>query len=167
LRAATFHGYASLYSKDVAGAQPTVQPPLLEGSTWLPAKLWYLGTSRAFLQAWVSLGKKTVYSWLDDRAPTIGAAIAFYTMFSLAPMLVIVVAVAGFVFGREAAEGALFGELAKLVGPDKRGSCSGDAEERQQHSVGDHRHRGRYWHINRHCYCRQVCRGGRVIAHSR
>jgi membrane protein len=110
------------YSRDVAAAQPTVQPPLLERSTCLPARLWHLGTSRALLQAWVSLGKKTVYSWLDDRAPTIGAAIAFYTMFSLAPMLVIVVAVAGFVFGREAAEGALFGELAKLVGPDSAGA---------------------------------------------
>src|SRR5215469_5092786 len=59
---------------------------------------------------------------LDDRAPTIGAAIAFYTMFSLAPMLVIVIAVAGFVFSREAAEGALFGEIAKLVGPDSAGA---------------------------------------------
>jgi membrane protein len=51
-----------------------------------------------------------------------GAAIAFYTMFSLAPVLVIVIAVAGFVFGREAAEGALFGEVAKLVGPDIAGA---------------------------------------------
>jgi membrane protein len=51
-----------------------------------------------------------------------GAAIAFYTVFSLAPMLVIVIAVAGFVFGQEAAEGALFGELAKLVGPDSAGA---------------------------------------------
>ena len=51
-----------------------------------------------------------------------GAAIAFYTVFSLAPMLVIVIAVAGLVFGREAAEGALFGELAKLVGPDSAGA---------------------------------------------
>jgi membrane protein len=47
-----------------------------------------------------------------------GAAISFYTMFFLAPMLVIVVAVAGFVFGRDAAEGALSGDLAKLVGPN-------------------------------------------------
>src|ERR1700740_2321424 len=43
-------------------------------------------------------------------------------VFSLAPMLVIVSAVAGFVFGREAAEGALFGELAKVVGPDSAGA---------------------------------------------
>src|SRR5262249_55110161 len=99
--------------RDVGGAQP----PLTDGSTRLPDALWLIGHLQTFLQRWVSLGRITIYSWLDDRAPTIGAAIAFYTMFSLAPMLVIVIAVAAFVFGQEAAEGALFGELAKLVGP--------------------------------------------------
>src|SRR4051812_7622048 len=49
-------------------------------------------------------------------------AIAFYTMFSLAPILVIVIAIAGFAFGPQAAEGALFGELADLVGPESAGA---------------------------------------------
>src|ERR1700736_1989601 len=71
-----------------------------------------------WLQEWVSLCKKAVYSWLDDRAPTMGAAIAYYTVFSLAPMLVMVIAVAGLAFGKQAAEGALFGELADLIGPE-------------------------------------------------
>jgi len=74
------------------------------------------------LQRGFGVVKQTVYSWLDDRAPTMGAAIAFYAMFSLAPMLVIVVGVAGLVFGREAAEGALFGDLARLVGPESAGA---------------------------------------------
>jgi membrane protein len=47
-----------------------------------------------------------------------GAAIAYYTLFSLAPILVMVIAVAGLAFGQQAAEGALFGELADLVGPE-------------------------------------------------
>jgi membrane protein len=47
-----------------------------------------------------------------------GAAIAYYTVFSLAPMLVMVIAVAGLAFGQKAAEGALFGELAELVGAE-------------------------------------------------
>jgi len=67
--------------RDVAGAQP----PLLDGSTRLSDALWLIGTFRPFLQACISLGKNTVYGWLDDRAPTIGAAIASYTAFSLAP----------------------------------------------------------------------------------
>jgi membrane protein len=71
-----------------------------------------------WIQGWVSLCVKAVYSWLDDRAPTMGAAIAYYTVFSLAPMLVMVIAVAGLAFGQKAAEGALFGELAELIGPE-------------------------------------------------
>jgi membrane protein len=110
------------WSRDFAGARPIAKPLLPVGSRRQPDALWLTGTFRSFLRACISLGNKTVYSWLDDRAPTMGAAIAFYTMFSLAPMLVIVVAVAGFVFGREAAEGALFGDLAKLVGPESAGA---------------------------------------------
>src|SRR6202162_2946835 len=74
------------------------------------------------LQEWASLGKKTVYSWLDDRAPTMGASIAYYTVFSLAPMLIMVIAIAGLAFGQKAAEGALFDELADLVGPESAGA---------------------------------------------
>ena len=48
--------------------------------------------------------------------PTMGAAIVYYTVFSLAPMLVMVIAIAGLAFGQKAAEGALFDELADLVG---------------------------------------------------
>src|SRR5437660_11735729 len=71
-----------------------------------------------WLHGWISLCEKAVYSWLDDRAPTMGAAIAYYTVFSLAPMLVMVIAVAGLAFGQKAAEGALFGELSELIGPE-------------------------------------------------
>jgi len=46
------------------------------------------------LHEWVGLCKTAVFSWLDDRAPTTGAAIAYYTVFSLARMLVMVIAVA-------------------------------------------------------------------------
>jgi membrane protein len=72
--------------------------------------IWLLG--------WVGLCKQAVYGWLDDHAATMGAAIAYYTVFSLAPMLVMVIGVAGLAFGREAAEGALFGQLAELIGPE-------------------------------------------------
>jgi membrane protein len=71
-----------------------------------------------WLQRWISLCEKAIHSWLGDRAPTMGAAIAYYTVFSLAPMLVMVIAVAGLAFGQQAAEGALFRELADLVGPE-------------------------------------------------
>jgi membrane protein len=54
--------------------------------------------------------------WWADRALSMGASIAFYTLFALAPMLLTAVAVAGLVFGREAAQGALVSELGGLVG---------------------------------------------------
>jgi membrane protein len=75
-----------------------------------------------WLQGWASLARKAVYGWLDDHAPTRGAAIAYYMVFSLAPMLVLVIAVAGLAFGPQAAEGALFDELADLVGPESAGA---------------------------------------------
>jgi uncharacterized BrkB/YihY/UPF0761 family membrane protein len=109
-------------SRDVANAPAFARSPLSNESARLPIGFLLTGSLLGSLREWVSLGKATVYSWLDDRAPTMGAAIAFYTVFSLAPMLVIVIAVAVLVFGREAAEGALFGELAKLVGGDSAGA---------------------------------------------
>ncbi|MBQ5948383.1 YihY/virulence factor BrkB family protein [Massilia sp. ST3] len=57
-----------------------------------------------------------VSEWLDHRASSKGAALAFYTLFSLAPILVLVIAVAGFFYGAEAAQGQLLNELRGLVG---------------------------------------------------
>jgi membrane protein len=58
----------------------------------------------------------TFKAWSDDYAPSMGAAIAYYTVFSIAPLLVIVTAVAGFLFGYEAVNGELYGQLRGLVG---------------------------------------------------
>jgi membrane protein len=60
----------------------------------------------------------SVTAWSDDHASSMGAAIAYYTALSLAPLLLIVIAVAGLVFGREAAQGALFDQLRGLIGVD-------------------------------------------------
>src|SRR6476660_6632751 len=68
---------------DVAGTQPRSPPAFLEGSAPPPAALGFSELFPTFLQGWASLSEKAVYSWLDDRAPTMGAAIAFYTYFPL------------------------------------------------------------------------------------
>lgn len=57
-------------------------------------------------------------AWLDHECPRFGAAIAFYTMFSLAPILVIATVIAGSLFGRDAVQGKLVAELQQVVGPD-------------------------------------------------
>jgi membrane protein len=63
-----------------------------------------------------SLLKETVLECIADSTPRLGAAIAYYTIFSLGPLLVIVVAVAGLIFGQEVVRGELSGELRTLLG---------------------------------------------------
>jgi len=54
--------------------------------------------------------------WIDANGPQLGASIAFYTIFSLAPLLVITIAVVGAAFGEEAARGQIVGQIEGLVG---------------------------------------------------
>ena len=70
------------------------------------------------IKVWWHLVTKAVSSWVDDYAPSMGAALAYYTMFSIAPLLLIVIAVAGFVFGPEAARGEILSQLQGLMGND-------------------------------------------------
>jgi membrane protein len=65
-----------------------------------------------------SMLKEAGNSFVEDKAPRLGAALAYYTIFSLAPLLVIVLAVAGLVFGKEAASGQIKGQVETLVGED-------------------------------------------------
>jgi membrane protein len=60
--------------------------------------------------------KDTVFAFVEDEALSRGAAIAFYTVTSIAPILLIVIAIAGLAFGREAAQGAITAQIAGLMG---------------------------------------------------
>ena len=62
------------------------------------------------------LFKAAAIHWLDDYAQSMGAALAFYTMFSIAPFLLIVTAVAGLFFGEGAAKGEIFNQMQSLLG---------------------------------------------------
>jgi len=59
---------------------------------------------------------QTVDAWIADRAQSMGAALSYYTVFSLAPLLLIAISVAGLVFGQDAAQGAVVGQLNGLIG---------------------------------------------------
>ncbi|HYC12628.1 MAG TPA: YihY/virulence factor BrkB family protein [Stellaceae bacterium] len=72
-------------------------------------------------EVWLVL-RAAVAGWVADRAPSMGAAVAYYAVFSLGPMLILVIAVAGLVYGKQAAEGALFQEIAALVGQESAGA---------------------------------------------
>ena len=69
-------------------------------------------------KATFALLKETASSWSADYAPSMGAALSYYTLFSIAPLLLIVIAIAGLVFGGEAARGEIFGQLAGLIGAE-------------------------------------------------
>jgi membrane protein len=68
-----------------------------------------------FFEPWLML-KKTILSFIDDEAISRGAAIAFYTVTSIAPVLLIVVAIAGLAFGQDAAQNAISEQLTNLMG---------------------------------------------------
>lgn len=68
----------------------------------------------------VTLGKSTFKELTDDDVPTLAAAIAYYTVFSLPPLLVIIVAVAGAVFGPETVTQAITDQIGSVVGPEGR-----------------------------------------------
>jgi len=77
-----------------------------------------------FNRLW-KLVMRSVESWSDDYAPSMGAALAYYTMFSLAPLLLIVISIAGFVYGQDAARGAIFAQLSGLVGAEGAAAVQG------------------------------------------
>jgi membrane protein len=67
---------------------------------------------------WALLGQAGG-AWWNSNAQRLGAALAFYATFSLAPLLLVVVAITGLIYGRQAATGHLLGQLRNLVGEDQ------------------------------------------------
>lgn len=75
-------------------------------------------------QLW-DLAGKSVVAWVDDYAPSMGAALAYYTLFSIAPLLIIAIAVAGLVFGEEAARGEIIAQIQDLIGREGASAVQG------------------------------------------
>jgi membrane protein len=67
-------------------------------------------------RAFVSLVKATLQDWSDDKVPRAAAALAYYAVFSLAPLLLIAIGIAGIVFGREQAQTQILAQATSLVG---------------------------------------------------
>lgn len=83
-------------------------PPRPARGRWLPDRHTAARTARVLSAA--------LQSWLDHRAASKGAALSFYMLFSMAPILVLVISIAGIFFGAEAARGEIFAQLNGLVG---------------------------------------------------
>lgn len=88
--------------QDMAALKHAVQK---DGGNIRPSVLW-------------NLVKSAASSWIDDYAPSMGAALSYYTLFSIAPLLLIVISIAGLIFGQDAARGEIFGQLQGLMGTE-------------------------------------------------
>ena len=79
---------------------------------------------------------ETWNAWNTHKAPRAGAALAYYTLFSLAPLLVIVIAVAALVFGQEAAQGKIVTEIQGVVGQESARAIQAMIEKARAPAAG-------------------------------
>ena len=82
-----------------------LKPPQPNASRHTGRSSWLL------LKALPRVFRQASSEWINDNAPRLGASVAFYTLLSLAPVIVIAVAVAAVVYGQEAAQGRLASEI--------------------------------------------------------
>jgi len=105
---------AAMAPKRALSAIPLVIPP--------PASAVHELVAQVPQGSWLSqqgqMTKAAFKAWGDDYAPSMGAALSYYTLFSLAPLLIIVIAVAGMVFGQEAAQGEIVAQLRGIMGKE-------------------------------------------------
>lgn len=80
--------------------------------------VWALGVLSMKLKVIFKLLKETFQEWQEDKASRLAAALAYYTVFSLTPLLILAIAIAGSIFGQEAARGEIVGQIEGLVGTE-------------------------------------------------
>lgn len=88
------------------------------------------------MKTWWTLLKDTFQKWSTDKAPRLGAALSYYTVFSLVPLLVLTIAIAGLVFGKDAAQHAMMAQIESLVGPQSAAAIQQMLEIAQKPSSG-------------------------------
>lgn len=86
-------------------------------------------------QVWILL-RDTYAEWSRDNASQLGAALAFYTIFSLAPILIIIVAIVGFILGKQSVHTYILGELTKILGPNNADYVMGTIQSSYQAGSG-------------------------------
>src|ERR1700688_991920 len=78
---------------------------------------WKTSVTRLHLKEIRGVIDETFSEWNNDNAQRLGASLAFFTLLSLAPLVVVIVAVGAAVFGQQAAEGQFWWEIRDFVGP--------------------------------------------------
>ena len=80
--------------------------------------------------------KAAAADWSHDRAPRLGAALAYYTVFSIVPLLIVIIAIIGLVFGQEAAQGAIIEQISNLVGEQSAAAIKDMIERAEKPTAG-------------------------------
>ena len=105
--------YAPTRSEEVTSDAKDAEP-----ATTTPPRPKFEQTSASWIGREWQIVRAAANAWMDDYAPSMGAALSYYTLFSLAPLLVLVIAIAGMVFGQDAAQGAIIAQLQGIMGQD-------------------------------------------------
>ncbi|HEX6433532.1 MAG TPA: YihY/virulence factor BrkB family protein [Gemmatimonadales bacterium] len=71
---------------------------------------------RITLRALAGILRRALAGWWNDNVPRLGASLAYYTLFSLAPVLVVAIAIGGLIFGQEAVRGEIVGQIQGMIG---------------------------------------------------
>jgi membrane protein len=121
-----------------AGARqdrPRALPPIVQPVCTAKEPVALLQQENWFGEQW-KMVRSAAKAWSDDYAPSMGAALSYYTLFSLAPLLIIVIAVAGMVFGQEAAQGEIVAQLRGIMGNDGAVAVEGLLKAARQPAQG-------------------------------
>jgi membrane protein len=82
-----------------------------------------------------SITKQALSGWWNDNVPRLGASLSYYTLFAMAPILIVAIAIAGFFFGAEAVRGEIVGQIRGLVGEEGAIAVQGMLEGAAQRSA--------------------------------
>ena len=94
--------------------------PDAQGTVHSDSMEWFSSATRN-LRWWAGVLGRAGSNWLESQAFIYAAALAFFTVFSIAPVMIVAVAVVGLVLGTSAAEGELLGQLREVIGPEAAG----------------------------------------------
>ena len=115
------------WKSDTKDAEPT---------TSTPPRPRFEQTSASWIGRQWQIVRAAANAWMDDYAPSMGAALSYYTLFSLAPLLVLIIAIAGMVFGQDAAQGAIIAQLQSIMGKDGATAVQGLLQAAREPSTG-------------------------------
>jgi len=107
-----------------------------EPSTSTPPRPRFEHTSASWIGRQWQIFLAAANAWMDDYAPSMGAALSYYALFSLAPLLVLIIAIAGMVFGQDAAQGAIIAQFQGIMGKEGAAALQGLLKAAREPSTG-------------------------------